>query len=105
TPPPGLGDEYAITEFAAAIGGVTDGTGRNNGVPGAEGAAVLREALQKSAARVSDETAHPVLALAPALAAMFSGDHAESRRGMEALTRHQHPWIRAAGLAMGGHLA
>jgi predicted ATPase/DNA-binding SARP family transcriptional activator len=105
TPPPGLGDEYAITEFAAAIGGFTDDTARNVAVQGPDGVALLREALQKSAARVSAETAHPVLALAPALAAMFSGDHAESRRGMEALTRHQHPWIRAAGLAMGGHLA
>jgi predicted ATPase/DNA-binding SARP family transcriptional activator len=105
TPPPGLGDEYAITEFSAVIGGFTDEATRNPAIRGPDGVALLREALQRSAARVSAETSHPVLALAPALAAMFSGDHAESRRGMEALTRHHHPWIRAAGLAMGGHLA
>jgi predicted ATPase/DNA-binding SARP family transcriptional activator len=104
-PPPGLGDEYAITEFSAVIGGITDDTTRNVAVQGPDGVALLREALQKSAARVGTGTAHPVLALAPALAAMFSGDHAAARAGMEALTRHHHPWIRAAGLAMGGHLA
>jgi predicted ATPase/DNA-binding SARP family transcriptional activator len=104
-PPPGLGDEYAITEFAAVIGGFTDDATRNEDLRGPDGVALLREALIRSAAQVSADTAHPVLALAPALAAMFSGEHAEARAGMEALTRHHHPWIRAAGLAMGGHLA
>jgi tetratricopeptide (TPR) repeat protein len=105
TPPPGLVDEYAISEFAAAIGGVTDDGTENNALRGPDGVELLQQALLRSAAHVSPESTHPVLALAPALAAMFAGDPAAARRGMEELTGHRDPWVRAAGLALGGHLA
>jgi predicted ATPase len=104
-PPPGLQDEYAISEFAAVIGGFAEDSAVNPALRGPDGVELLRDALQRSAVRVTAETSHPVLALAPALAAMFSGDQAGARAGMLALTKHHHPWIRAAGLAMGGHLA
>ena len=100
--PPGLGDQFAISEFAAAVGGATD---EDSALRGPGGVELLRDALQRSAAAVTPETSHPVLALGPALYAMFSGDSDGGRRGMEELTRHRDPWVRAAGLAMGGHLA
>jgi predicted ATPase/DNA-binding SARP family transcriptional activator len=102
TAPPGLSDEFAISEFAAAVGGATDA---DSGLRGPGGVELLRDALQRSAAAVTPDTSHPVLALGPALYAMFSGDSDGGRRGMEELTRHRDPWVRAAGLAMGGHLA
>jgi len=104
-PPPGLLDEYAISEFAAVIGGFAEDSEANPALRGPDGVELLRDALLRSAVRVTPETTHPVLALAPALAAMFSGDQPGARRLMKELTEHHHPWIRAAGLAMGGHLA
>jgi predicted ATPase/DNA-binding SARP family transcriptional activator len=105
TAPPGLLDEYAIGEFAAAVGGVTNQNARSPAFQGPDGVELLQQALQGAAAHVSADSAHPVLALAPALAAMFSGDHAGARHGMDELVRHRDPWVRAAGLALGGHLA
>jgi predicted ATPase len=104
-PPPGRLDEFAICEFSAVIGGFTDESTRNPSVRGPDGVQLLRQALQRSAVHVTADTEHPVLALSPALAAMFGGDQVAARQKMEALTRHRHPWIRAAGLALGGHLA
>jgi tetratricopeptide (TPR) repeat protein len=103
TPPPGLVEEFAISEFAAAVGRVTDD---NSLVRGPDGVALLRQALERSAVQVAAARAtHPILALTPALTAMFSGDHDLARVRMDELTRHRDPWVRAAGLALGGHLA
>ena len=103
TPPPGLAEEFAISEFAAAVGGAADS---DSVLRGPDGVALLRQALERSAAAVTAAgPVHPVLALAPALTAMFSGDHDQARREMDELTRHRNPWVRAAGLALGGHLA
>ena len=103
TPPPGLVEEFAISEFAAAVGGVADD---NSLVRGPDGVALLRQALERSAVQVAAAKAtHPILALTPALTAMFSGDHDLARVRMDELTRHRDPWVRAAGLALGGHLA
>ncbi|HEY2279434.1 MAG TPA: BTAD domain-containing putative transcriptional regulator [Streptosporangiaceae bacterium] len=101
-PPPGLSDQFAISEFAAAVGGATD---PDSGLRGPDGVELLRKALERSAAHITPASSHPVLALGPALSAMFSGDQAGARCAMEELTRHRDPWVRAAGLAMGGHLA
>ena len=101
-PPPGLSDQYAISEFAAAVGGATD---PDSGFRGPDGVELLRQALERSNAHLTPDSSHPVLALGPALSAMFSGDQAGARCAMEELTRHRDPWVRAAGLAMGGHLA
>jgi predicted ATPase/DNA-binding SARP family transcriptional activator len=103
TPPPGLVEEFAISEFAAAVGGAAD---EDSPLRGPDGVALLRQALERSVAQfAAAEPAHPVLALAPALTAMFSGDHDLARDTMDELTRHRDPWVRAAGLALGGHLA
>ena len=101
-PPPGLSDQFAISEFAAAVGGATD---PDSGFRGPDGVELLRQALERSTAHLTPDSSHPVLALGPALSAMFSGDQAGARCAMEELTRHRDPWVRAAGLAMGGHLA
>jgi predicted ATPase/DNA-binding SARP family transcriptional activator len=101
-PPPGLSDQFAISEFAAAVGGATD---PDSGFRGPDGVELLRQALERSAAHIAADSSHPVLSLSPALSAMFSGDQAGARCAMEELTRHRDPWVRAAGLAMGGHLA
>ncbi len=101
-PPPGLSDQFAISEFAAAVGGATD---PDSGLRGPDGVELLRQALERSAAHITADSSHPVLSLGPALSAMFSGDQAGARCAMEELTRHRDPWVRAAGLAMGGHLA
>jgi predicted ATPase/DNA-binding SARP family transcriptional activator len=101
-PPPGLSDQFAISEFAAAVGGATD---PDSGFRGPDGVELLRQALERSIAHLSPDSSHPVLSLAPALSAMFSGDQAGARCAMEDLTRHRDPWVRAAGLALGGHLA
>jgi predicted ATPase len=103
TPPPSLVEEFAISEFAAAVGGAAD---EDSPLRGPDGVALLRQALERSAAQfTAAEPVHPVLALAPALTAMFSGDHDLARATMDELTRHRDPWVRAAGLALGGHLA
>ncbi len=101
-PPPGLSDQFAISEFAAAVGGATD---PDSGFRGPDGVELLRQALERSVAHMTADSSHPVLSLSPALSAMFSGDQAGARCAMEELTRHRDPWVRAAGLAMGGHLA
>jgi predicted ATPase/DNA-binding SARP family transcriptional activator len=101
-PPPGLSDQFAISEFAAAVGGATD---PDSGFRGPDGVELLRKALARSAAHITADSSHPVLSLSPALSAMFSGDQAGARCAMAELTRHRDPWVRAAGLAMGGHLA
>jgi predicted ATPase len=105
TPPPGLAEEFAISEFAAAIG-VASGRGETDNLAvHPDGVGLLRQALERAAAHTGPEPKHPILALAPPLAAMFGGDLPGARRGLDALTRHGQPWVRAAGLAMGGHLA
>jgi predicted ATPase/DNA-binding SARP family transcriptional activator len=101
-PPPGLSDQFAISEFAAAVGGATD---PDSGFRGPDGVELLRQALERSAAHITADSSHPVLSLSPALSAMFSGDQSGARCALEELTRHRDPWVRAAGLAMGGHLA
>jgi predicted ATPase/DNA-binding SARP family transcriptional activator len=104
-PPPGLTDEFAISEFAAAVGGAVEGADRGSAAMKPDGIDLLRQAVERSAAHASQESSHPLLALAPSMSAMLGGDLPAARRGLDDLTRHPDPWVRAAGLAMGGHLA
>jgi tetratricopeptide (TPR) repeat protein len=105
TPPPGLADEYVISEFVAAMATATDQSSADSLARNPDGAALLRQTMERSAARITTQSSHPVLALAPPLAAMFGGDQAGARRGLDVLSGHPDPWVRAAGLAIGGHLA
>ena len=105
TAPPGLADQYVICEFGAAVGAATTAAKSDSLGMQADRLALLRSALSRAAARITPDATHPMLMLAAPLAAMFAGDIAGARRELLALSGHRDPWVRAAGYAIGGHLA
>jgi predicted ATPase/DNA-binding SARP family transcriptional activator len=98
TPPPGLEDAYAGCEFAAAIATASTGEAHVD-------AETVVGALRRAASLVTEATAHPVLAVAIPLVAVFSGDREGARRNLQAIAHHQDPWVRAASRAFSGFLA
>ena len=105
TAPPGLEDQYVICEFGAAVGAATTAAKSDSLGMQADRLALLRSALSRAVARITPDATHPMLMLAAPLAAMFAGDIAAARRELLALSGHRDPWVRAAGYAIGGHLA
>jgi predicted ATPase/DNA-binding SARP family transcriptional activator len=97
-PPPGLEDAYAGCEFAAAISTASAEEGHLD-------AETVLGALQRATSLVTEATAHPVLAVAIPLVAVFSGDQEGARRDLQAIRRHEDPWVRAAARAFSGFLA
>ena len=105
TAPPGLADQYVICEFGAAVGAATTAAKSDSLGMQADRLALLRSALSRAVAQITPDATHPMLMLAGPLAAMFAGDIAGARRELLALSGHRDPWVRAAGYAIGGHLA
>ena len=103
--PPGLEDSYVICEFAAAVGAATTDSKADSLALEPDRLPLLQAALKRAAALVTEGSTHPILMLAAPLSAMFAGDIGGARRDLLALSGHRDPWVRAAGQAIGGHLA
>jgi predicted ATPase/DNA-binding SARP family transcriptional activator len=95
TPPDDLAGAYALCRIIAAISQFpSDAAGDLAGLPG-----VLSQLTPPP------DSADPLLALIRPLLAVFAGVPGQARRELKELSGHPDPWVRAAQLAIGGHLA
>jgi predicted ATPase/DNA-binding SARP family transcriptional activator len=95
TPPAGLAGAYALCRIIAAVSRLAgDAGGDLAELPGA-----------LSQLTLPPDSDDPLVALIRPLLAVFAGAEGQPRRELKELSGHPDPWVRAAQLALGGHLA
>jgi predicted ATPase/DNA-binding SARP family transcriptional activator len=93
--PAELADAHALCQLMSAMAGM-----RDHDISMER----LRETLS-SIPELTSDSMHPMLALVAPMLAVFSGDSEAFRAGMEKVTAHPDPWVRAARRLLNGHLA
>jgi predicted ATPase/DNA-binding SARP family transcriptional activator len=94
-PPDDLADAYTICQLVTSVSKV----GSDANADPQQMWDVLRNVSLPA------DSAHPLLAVAAPVLAIFGGDGESARKALQAAPPHADPWVRAARHALTGHLA
>jgi predicted ATPase/DNA-binding SARP family transcriptional activator len=94
TAPDGHAEAYALCQLFVAIGRIAASPPSD--------AQQLQQAL--AGLQLPSGISDPLLVMVAPMLAVFGGDQERARQELTAISEHPDPWVRAAGLALSGHL-